>query len=69
MENGISKSAIRMHELISEAIDKHEITIEEYDNIISISLEDNVIDAHESAMLTQLQDLIEDKTIKIINNF
>jgi len=65
MEKGISESAIRMRELIVKAIDSHTITRKEYEEIIDISLEDSVIDRDEKAMLSQLQDLIQDKTIKI----
>jgi hypothetical protein len=55
-----------MHELITNAIKKHEISIEEYDEIIAVALQDNIIAAQEKILLAQLQDLIEDKTIKIL---
>ncbi|MCK9445959.1 hypothetical protein M0Q50_03605 [bacterium] len=65
MEKGISKNALEMHKLIVEAIDKHQIDRDDYDKIIEIALRDGTIDKHERAMLSQLQDLIGDKTIKI----
>lgn len=65
MEKGISKDALEMHKLIVEAIDKHQIDRDDYDKIIEIALRDGTIDKHERAMLSQLQDLIGDKTIKI----
>lgn len=65
MEKGISKDALEMHKLIVEAINKHEIDREDYDNIIEIALRDGSIDKYERALLKELQDLIEDKTIRI----
>lgn len=65
MEKGISKGALQMRKLITEAIDKQYITRLEYDTIISIPMEDNYVDRHEQAMLTQLSDLIYDKIVVI----
>ena len=66
MKQGISESALRMRNMIEIAIDKHKITRDDYDAIIAIALEDGTIDSQERTMLSQLQDLIDDKTIKII---
>lgn len=62
----ISESANRLRELINKAIDDHKITRDEYDAIIHLATEDGIIDNHERALLAQLQDMIEDRTVKMV---
>ncbi|MBN2349026.1 MAG: hypothetical protein JXJ22_09325 [Bacteroidales bacterium] len=62
----IRESAQRLKEMIIKAIDDHKITREEYDKIIHIATEDGVIDSHERVLLEQLQDMIENKTVKFV---
>ncbi len=64
MENRISESSIRLREMIEKAIEDHKITRDEYDKIINIATEDGVIDRHERALLSELQQMIEDKMVK-----
>lgn len=64
MENKVSESSIRLREMIEKAIEDHQITHEEYDKILSIATADGVIDRHEMALLSELQNMIEDKTVK-----
>lgn len=64
MENKISESSIRLREIIDKAIEDEIITREEYDEIIHIALEDGTIDKHEKALLSELQQMIEDKVVK-----
>lgn len=64
MDNKISDSSIRLREMIEKAIEDHIITHDEYDKIIHIATEDGVIDRHEQALLSQLQQMIEDKIVK-----
>ena len=66
MDNKISESAIRLREMIEKAIEDHKITREEYDKIIYIATEDGVIDRHEKALLSELQQMIEDKAVKFV---
>jgi len=61
-----SKSAQILREIIEKAIDDHQITRGEYDKIIAQATADNYIDSEEKALLSQLQDLIENKSIKIV---
>jgi regulatory protein YycI of two-component signal transduction system YycFG len=61
-----SESAGRLKEKIEKAIEDHVITRSEMDAIIAIATEDNHIDSQEQTLLNQLQDLIENKTVKII---
>lgn len=62
----LSKSAARLKIVIEKAIDDHRITRAEMDKIMMIATEDSYIDPQEQALLTQLQDMIENKTVKII---
>ena len=66
MENRVSESSIRLREMIEKAIEDEKITREEYDKIIYIATEDGVIDRHEKALLSELQQMIEDKAVKFV---
>lgn len=61
-----SESAGRLKEMIEKAIDDALITRAEMDAIMHTANEDGHIDRHEQALLEQLQDMIENKAIKII---
>jgi hypothetical protein len=61
-----SESAARLKEMIIKAIEDHKITREEYDKIIHIATEDGHVDSQEQALLAQLQDMIENKTVKLV---
>ena len=64
MEHKISDSSIRLREMIEKAIEDGKITRDEYDKIIHIATEDGIIDRHEQALLSELQQMIEDKMVK-----
>jgi tellurite resistance protein len=64
MTHQISESSIRLREMIEKAIEDHKITRDEYDKIINIATEDGYIDRHEQALLSELQQMIEDKQVK-----
>ena len=66
MENKVSDSSMRLREMIEKAIEDHEITREEYDQIIHIATEDGHIDRHEQALLSELQQMIEDRMVKFV---
>ncbi|HBB90426.1 MAG TPA: hypothetical protein DC042_01545 [Bacteroidales bacterium] len=59
-----SESAHRLKEMINKAIEDHKITRDEYDQIIHIATEDGHIDPQERALLAQLQDMIEDRSVR-----
>jgi len=61
-----SESANKLKELIARAIEDHVITKSEYDMIISQATEDMHIDPQERALLMELRDMIEEKTIKLV---
>ena len=61
----ISESAGRLKVMIEKAIDDHRITRSEMDNIMAIASEDGYIDPQEQALLNQLQEMIENKAVKI----
>jgi hypothetical protein len=64
MVEKISNSAGRLRLMIEAAIEDHIITRDEYDKIIHIATEDGIIDKHEQALLSQLQSMIEDGSVK-----
>jgi hypothetical protein len=59
-----SSSAQRLAERINKAIEDHVITNTEYEEILQIAHEDGVIDPEERALLSQLKEMIIDKTVK-----
>jgi tellurite resistance protein len=63
---GYSESAERLKTAIVKAIEDHRITRDEYDEIINIATEDGHIDPHERALLSELQEMIEDKSVKLV---
>ena len=62
----LSSSAERLKEAILKAIEDHKITRAEYDEIINIATEDGHIDPQEKALLAELQNMIEDKSVKLV---
>ena len=61
-----SESAEKLRKMIEKAIDDHKITRDEMDTILHIASEDGHIDPHEQALLNQLQEMIENKTVKFV---
>ena len=61
-----SESAARLRNMIEKAIHDQKITRDEMDAILHIATEDNHIDPHEQALLDQLQEMIENKTVRYI---
>lgn len=62
----LSESANRLRIMIEKAIEDHKITREEYEKIIDIATEDGHIDAQEKALLAELQDMIQSKSVKFV---
>jgi hypothetical protein len=62
----ISESAHRLKAMIEKAIEDHRITRDEMDAILAIATEDSHIDHHEQILLSQLQEMIENKVVKIV---
>jgi tellurite resistance protein len=62
----ISESAGRLKLMIEKAIEDHRISRSEMESILAIAEEDGHIDRHEQALLDQLQEMIENKTVRIV---
>ena len=62
----LSESAERLKKLIEKAIEDHQVTRAEMDRIMAVATEDNHVDRQEQALLDQLQDMIENGTVKVI---
>ena len=63
---GYSESAGRLKKMIEKAIDDQKITRAEMDSILNIVTENGHIDPQEQALLNQLQEMIENRTVKYI---
>lgn len=59
-----TKNGASLADAIKQAIEDHEITNAEYDEIMQIAHEDEVIDRQEQALLKELNTMIADGTIK-----
>lgn len=62
----LSESANRLRAMIEKAIEDHELTRAEMDIIVNMATEDGHVDPQEAALLEQLQDMIENKEVKIV---
>lgn len=62
----LTKSGLNLDEAIKKAIDDHVITTAEYEEILRLVDADGVIDSHERLLLSELNDMIADGTIKRI---
>lgn len=62
----VSNSAAKLRKIIDKALEDHKITKAEYDQIIHEATSDGNIDAVERALLAELQDMIENKVIKLV---
>jgi hypothetical protein len=62
----VSESAGKLKVMIEKAIDDHQITRDEYDMILHIATEDGHIDKHEQILLEQLQEMIENKSVRLV---
>ncbi|MBN1180821.1 MAG: hypothetical protein JXB49_00940 [Bacteroidales bacterium] len=62
----LSEHASRLRILIEKAIEDHLITRAEFDSIMNMALEDGIIDSQEQALLDQLHEMIENKSVKVI---
>lgn len=62
----LSDGAKDLRKAIEKAIEDHKITKAEYDMIIHQATGDNHIDGQEQALLRELQEMIQDKTVKLV---
>jgi hypothetical protein len=59
----LTKSGKRLDEVIRKAIDDHQITSTEYEEIINLAQDDGHIDAHEKVLLAELHKMIRNKSV------
>ncbi len=62
----ISSNAQKLRKMIEHAIEDHKITRSEYEMIIHMALEDAHFDSHERALIRELQDMIDNRTIRMV---
>ncbi len=61
---GSGETGRKLGDMIKQAIRDCEITPAEYDAILAIANEDSVIDSQEKKLLSQLQEMLSNGTIK-----
>ena len=62
----LSDKAHNLRKVIEKAIEDHEITRAEYDMILHHATEDGDIDPQERALLIELQEMISDRSVKVV---
>jgi hypothetical protein len=62
----LSESAQTLRKKIEKAIEDHIITRAEYEEIIHLALEDAHVDPQERALIRELQDMIDNREIKLV---
>jgi hypothetical protein len=62
----LSANADKLRKMIDKAIEDHQITRSEYEQIIHLALEDAHVDPQERALIRELQDMIDHKEIKLV---
>jgi hypothetical protein len=61
----VTKSGKKLAEVIQKAIEDSVMTMAEYEEIMSVTSQDGVIDNHEKALLRELNDLIANRTVTL----
>ncbi len=59
-------SSRKLAQRIQAAIEDHELTQREYDEILAIVHEDHVIDPQEKALMGELMHLLENGSVKLV---
>ena len=60
----LTKSGLELRIVIEKAIEDHVITNSEYEKIMRVANQDGIVDDHEQRLLSQLQGLLENGTLK-----
>ena len=60
----ITKSGLELRDVIEKAINDSVITYSEYEEIMNVAYKDGMVDKHEQTLLSQLQRLLENGTVK-----
>ena len=60
----LTKSGLELRIVLEKAIKDHVITNSQYEEIMRVANKDGIIDDHEQRLLSQLQGLLENGTLK-----
>ena len=60
----LTKSGLELKEVIEKAMKDHVITNSEYEEIMGVASNDGTVDDHEQRLLSQLQEMLENGTLK-----
>jgi hypothetical protein len=62
----LTKSGLELRVVIEKAMKNHVITNNEYEEIMKVASNDGIADDHEERLLSQLQGMLENGTLKKI---
>ena len=62
----LTKSGLELKDVIEKAIKDYVITNSEYEEIMKAAAKDGMVDDHEQRLLSQLQGLLENGTVRRI---
>jgi uncharacterized membrane protein YebE (DUF533 family) len=65
MQN-VSQSSVELNAMIKAAIEDEKISVEEREKILMLADADGIIDAHERALLNQLQAMIQNGSVELV---
>ena len=60
----LTKSGLELKDVIEKAIKDYVITNSEYEEIMKVAAKNGMVDDHEQRLLSQLQGLLENGTVK-----
>ena len=60
----LTQSGLELKDVIEKAIKDYVITNSEYEEIMRVAAKDGMVDDHEQRLLSQLQGLLENGTVK-----
>jgi len=60
----LTKAGLELKDLIEKAIKNHVITNSHYEEIMKVASKDGMVDDHEQRLLSQLQGLLENGTVR-----
>ena len=60
----LTKSGLELKEVIEKAIKDNVIASSEYEEIMRMAAKDGIVDDHEQMLLSQLQGMLENGTLK-----
>lgn len=64
----VSESSKKIRAILEKAIEAHQISRDDYDTILHLATDDAYVDPSERVLLRHLNEMIEDKSIKVVKS-